>query len=54
METGGEGSVGELTLAVHFTAELMILREIEARDGGGGRAVIGGLLKVILKSRNVF
>lgn len=42
VETEGEGSVRELTMAVHFTVGLRIVREIEAGGGGVG-AVIGGL-----------
>lgn len=36
VETEGEGSVGELTVAVHFTVGLRILKEMEAGGGGGG------------------
>lgn len=39
VETEGERSVGELTMAVHFTVGLRTLREIEA-GGGGGRKLV--------------
>lgn len=35
VETEGEGSVWELTMAVHFTVGLGMLRKIEANAGGG-------------------
>lgn len=34
--TEGEGSVGELSVAVHFTAVVRRLGEVDAGGGGGG------------------
>lgn len=50
VETEGEGSVGELTMAVHFTVGVRILREIEAGGLGGGGWMGWGCNRWPLKS----